>query len=256
MSEPTPSGAWSPGLDTPLFKIILGGFVGPVAPMMGVSVVAGVAFALLGHPIVAGGWTLATCAADWLVSRYLKAWYDRATEADGERGYFQLGRLIILRALFVLGAPTAVAMITRDPPELVFVCVLSAGLLLISVVQTLFSAVLFRRAAIVPMAAIALAMLGAHETLGDLAIFGLLLWLGGILALICIAAEGATASLFAGQAEKDDAADVARQGFAAMLQGESQVITGWQNKLQAAIAHVAPSDFLAEQHRTKAEPQH
>lgn len=59
-----------------------------------------------------------------------------------------------------------------------------------------------------------------------------------------------------GQAEKDDAADVARQGFEAMLQGEGQVITGWQNKLQAAIAHVAPSDFLAEQHRKKAEPQH
>lgn len=59
-----------------------------------------------------------------------------------------------------------------------------------------------------------------------------------------------------GQAEKDDAADVARQGFEAMLQGAGQVITGWQNKLQAAIAHVAPSDFLAEQHRKKAEPRH
>jgi short-subunit dehydrogenase len=59
-----------------------------------------------------------------------------------------------------------------------------------------------------------------------------------------------------GQARKDDATDVARQGFAAMLKGEGQVITGWQNKLQAAIAHVAPSDLLAEMHRRKAQPQH
>jgi short-subunit dehydrogenase len=57
-----------------------------------------------------------------------------------------------------------------------------------------------------------------------------------------------------GQAEKDDAADVARQGFEAMMRGETQVVTGWHNKLQAGIAHVAPSDLLAEMHRRKAEP--
>jgi short-subunit dehydrogenase len=57
-----------------------------------------------------------------------------------------------------------------------------------------------------------------------------------------------------GQGKKDDAADVARQGFDAMMRGEGQVVTGWQNKLQAAIAHVMPSDVLAEMHRRKAEP--
>jgi short-subunit dehydrogenase len=58
-----------------------------------------------------------------------------------------------------------------------------------------------------------------------------------------------------GRAEKDDAADVARQGFDAMMKGEGQVVTGWQNKLQAAIAHVTPSDILAEMHRRKAQPE-
>ncbi len=57
-----------------------------------------------------------------------------------------------------------------------------------------------------------------------------------------------------GQGEKDDAGDVARQGFDAMMRGDGQVVTGWQNKLQAAIAHVTPSDILAEQHRKKAQP--
>ncbi len=57
-----------------------------------------------------------------------------------------------------------------------------------------------------------------------------------------------------GAGKKDDAGDVARQGFDAMMRGDGQVITGWQNKLQAAIAHVASSDVLAEMHRKKAEP--
>lgn len=57
-----------------------------------------------------------------------------------------------------------------------------------------------------------------------------------------------------GTAKKDDPADVAQEGFAAMMKGDGQVITGWQNKLQAAIAHITPSDRLAEIHRSKAQP--
>ena len=57
-----------------------------------------------------------------------------------------------------------------------------------------------------------------------------------------------------GQAKKDDPADVARTGFKAMMNGEGDVVSGWQNKLQSAIANVTPAAMLAEQHRKKAEP--
>ncbi len=57
-----------------------------------------------------------------------------------------------------------------------------------------------------------------------------------------------------GQAEKDDAAMVAQKGFKAMMAGEGDVVTGWHNKLQAAIAHVAPAGVLAEMHRKMAAP--
>jgi uncharacterized protein len=57
-----------------------------------------------------------------------------------------------------------------------------------------------------------------------------------------------------GQSKKDDPADVAKQGFKAMMAGEGDVVTGWHNKLQSAIALVTPSDRLAEQHRRIAEP--
>ena len=57
-----------------------------------------------------------------------------------------------------------------------------------------------------------------------------------------------------GTSKKDTAADVARAGFEAMLKGEGDVVTGWQNKLQAAIAHVLPADMAAEMHRSMAAP--
>lgn len=58
-----------------------------------------------------------------------------------------------------------------------------------------------------------------------------------------------------GQGSKDDPADVARAGFDAMMRGEADVVFGWRNKLQTAIASVIPSGLLAELHRRQAEPR-
>jgi uncharacterized protein len=58
-----------------------------------------------------------------------------------------------------------------------------------------------------------------------------------------------------GQAKKDDAAAVAQQGFDAMIKGEGDVVTGWHNKLQTAIANITPAGMLAEMHRGMAQPQ-
>jgi len=57
-----------------------------------------------------------------------------------------------------------------------------------------------------------------------------------------------------GQSKKDDPADVARIGFDAMMRGDGDVVSGWKNKLQSAIANVTPASLLAEQHRKMAEP--
>jgi len=53
---------------------------------------------------------------------------------------------------------------------------------------------------------------------------------------------------------KDDPAFVARVGYDAMMAGEGDVVAGWKNKLQTAIASVTPAGILAEQHRKMAEP--
>lgn len=57
-----------------------------------------------------------------------------------------------------------------------------------------------------------------------------------------------------GQGRKADAASVARTGFDAMMNGEAEVVAGWQNKIMAAIATVVPASVLAESHRRSAAP--
>ncbi|MBA4090990.1 MAG: oxidoreductase [Sphingobium sp.] len=53
---------------------------------------------------------------------------------------------------------------------------------------------------------------------------------------------------------KSDPADVARDGWDALMKGEAHIVSGWKNKVQAAMAHVTPAAILAEQHRKMAEP--
>jgi short-subunit dehydrogenase len=57
-----------------------------------------------------------------------------------------------------------------------------------------------------------------------------------------------------GSEKKQPANEVAKLGFQAMMRGEGDVVTGWSNKLRAAISHVVPSGVLAEQHRKMAAP--
>jgi short-subunit dehydrogenase len=57
-----------------------------------------------------------------------------------------------------------------------------------------------------------------------------------------------------GQAEKDDPAAVATTGFDARMQGAGDVVSGWKNRLQTAMANVTPAGIRAAQHCKKAAP--
>lgn len=55
--------------------------------------------------------------------------------------------------------------------------------------------------------------------------------------------------------EKDDPAEVARQGFDAMMAGKHRVVAGsLTNKVQTAMAHVLPEQAKARQHAKLTEP--
>ena len=53
---------------------------------------------------------------------------------------------------------------------------------------------------------------------------------------------------------KSDPADVAKDGWDALMAGKASIVSGWKNKIQAAMANVTPAAILAEQHRKMAEP--
>jgi uncharacterized protein len=57
-----------------------------------------------------------------------------------------------------------------------------------------------------------------------------------------------------GAGEKADPADVAKDGWKAMKDGDGHVVSGWKNKLEAAMTNMIPDSALAEQHRKTAAP--
>src|SRR3954453_6953913 len=58
-----------------------------------------------------------------------------------------------------------------------------------------------------------------------------------------------------GQMDKDDPAEVAREGFEALMAGKDHVVTGgWKNKAQTAAAKVLPETMKAKMHARMTEP--
>jgi len=56
-------------------------------------------------------------------------------------------------------------------------------------------------------------------------------------------------------AEKDDPAQVARDGFKALMAGKDHVVAGsFKNKLRAAAGHALPDPVMAKMHRKQSEP--
>jgi short-subunit dehydrogenase len=58
-----------------------------------------------------------------------------------------------------------------------------------------------------------------------------------------------------GEMKKDDAADVARTGWDALMKGRDDVVHGLKNKLQAAAGHLLPEGVTAGLHAAQAKPK-
>jgi short-subunit dehydrogenase len=58
-----------------------------------------------------------------------------------------------------------------------------------------------------------------------------------------------------GVGEKDDPADVAREGYEALMAGKDHIVAGSaKNKVQAMAGHILPDPTIAEMHRKQSEP--
>ncbi len=56
-----------------------------------------------------------------------------------------------------------------------------------------------------------------------------------------------------GTDKKQPAAEVAKVGFEAMMNGDAAVIAGWKNPLKAPMANVVPNETLTEQKHQRHE---
>jgi short-subunit dehydrogenase len=54
---------------------------------------------------------------------------------------------------------------------------------------------------------------------------------------------------------KSDPADVAKDGYKALLSGDLQITSGFMNKVQSFFADILPDDLMAQMHRRMAEPK-
>lgn len=59
----------------------------------------------------------------------------------------------------------------------------------------------------------------------------------------------------AGQGSKSDPADVAKDGYKALLAGDLQITSGFMNKVQSLFADILPDAVVAQMHRRMAEPK-
>jgi short-subunit dehydrogenase len=57
-----------------------------------------------------------------------------------------------------------------------------------------------------------------------------------------------------GSMEKADPAEVAKDGWEALCKGQDHVVSGWKNKVGAALSQLVPDAVLAERHRKTAAP--
>jgi uncharacterized protein len=57
------------------------------------------------------------------------------------------------------------------------------------------------------------------------------------------------------QGTKDDAADVAKAAYEALMRGDDHVVTGARNKLQAGVAKIMPDKARAAVHAKQSKPQ-
>jgi len=57
-----------------------------------------------------------------------------------------------------------------------------------------------------------------------------------------------------GSGKKQDAAEVAKSGYDALMDGDEKVVAGWKNKIQAFMTNILPDGTLASMHVKQAAP--
>ncbi len=180
---PFPVGTGGPS-DPSLFHRVLENHIKGLALTSAFDVAASLILAVIGHPWLALAMAPACLAADLGLRALYRGWLVRADSMDAATGLTWHARCVLARGVVTLAAPTALMLMRPQPADLVFLGLIASGVLLVSVIQSVLAPQIFRQAVIPPMTALAALVFAVQARSVDLALFGALVWLGLIAAMI------------------------------------------------------------------------
>jgi len=147
------------------------------------SLAANLVFALIGHPWLALASGLAGLLADLIIFRLLGRWLARAKDT-ASRSLAPLSNLVLARGLIMFAAPAGAVWFSRSGTDMVYLGLLSTGIMLGTVIRSLLSAQVLRKAAIPPLLAMSVLVLAAQHGRSDLALWGALAWIALVVVVI------------------------------------------------------------------------
>jgi len=147
------------------------------------SLAANLVFALIGHPWLALASGLAGLLADLIIFRLLGRWLARAKDT-ASRSLAPLSNLVLARGLIMFAAPAGAVWFSRSGTDMVYLGLLSTGIMLGTVIRSLLSAQVLRKAAIPPLLAMSVLVLAAQHGRSDLPLWGALVWIALVVVVI------------------------------------------------------------------------
>jgi signal transduction histidine kinase/ActR/RegA family two-component response regulator len=151
----------------------------------GFDVAVGLAFCLVGGPLVGLGWTLSLCSADWVLQRVYRRLAVKAANVDPHRGVTGLCWLVFAKSLVWYAAPAGLTILNHNLAGLAFVAVQAVGLTSLAVSTARNSQRVLLTMVAVPVIVLSLcimATIGAAQGAGALCetlILAFALWLIG-----------------------------------------------------------------------------
>ncbi|HEX3364396.1 ATP-binding protein [Phenylobacterium sp.] len=145
----------------------------------------GVAFALVGGPLLGLGWTLALCALDWVLQQVYPRLAAGAARVQSDRGMTWLCWLVFAKGFLWYAVPAGFTVLNHSVAGLAYVAVQAVGLTALAVSTARHSRRVFLTMVAVPVAALPLcvvATLGVGQGAGVLCetlVLAFALWLIG-----------------------------------------------------------------------------
>ncbi len=116
-------------------QILLAGLTAPLPLLWAMTLPFALVLALLGHPWIGLGSSLANMAGDWFVQGRYRRWTLSAATDDETVALPRINRVVALRAAVAFWGPMAAVLLGGAPADLIFMGLMAGLLLCVSVAQ-------------------------------------------------------------------------------------------------------------------------